>query len=158
MVGAGVGCSGGHGPDRREAPSPGSHLHRIHSGACPRAGEPSARRAGNRAVFDQVGILATDKVPVECIEMSDVKNDAVSFRNRPVIENLRPRDAKDRVGIVAGLSQAIEEVNPASSKIGFALASFSSTLLEWPFRAQQKIGMRPSSPGTRFLCRQSAEA
>src|SRR5437879_13842122 len=106
----------------------------------------------------QTECAAAEKVPVECFEMSDVKDDAVSFRKRPVTESRRARDAKDRVRVVAGLSQALEEVNPASSRIVFALESFSSTLLEWTFRALQRTGMRPSGPVTRFLCRQSAEA
>jgi len=74
-----------------------------------------------RMEWPQTECAVAEKVPVECFEMSDVKNDAVSFRNRPVIENLRPRDAKDRVRVVAGLSQALEEANPASSRIGMAL-------------------------------------
>src|SRR5579863_9991943 len=50
-----------------------------------------------------------EKIPVEGLQMSDIKNDAVTLSNGPFIERIRPDDRKQPVGAAAGIGELFDQ-------------------------------------------------
>ena len=46
------------------------------------------------------------KVPIECFDVSQIENDSVPLWNRPVVNGLIAHDAKEFIGLSAGVQQA----------------------------------------------------
>src|SRR5581483_3602984 len=50
-----------------------------------------------------------EKVPVKGFEMTEIKDDAMSFRNRALIQEVGAHDIEKFIGAEASIRQAIEE-------------------------------------------------
>jgi hypothetical protein len=51
-----------------------------------------------------------EQIPVERFEVSDIKNDAVALRDRPLVEEVVTNNAEERVALAASLEQAVREL------------------------------------------------
>src|ERR1700688_3033292 len=51
-----------------------------------------------------------EKIPVEGLQMSDIKNDAVTLSNGPFVERIRLDDSKQPVGAPAGIGELFDQI------------------------------------------------
>ena len=72
--------------------------------------------------------LAGNKIPVECLEVTEVEDDSVPLSNRPVIHRLRADDSKQIIGHRPRFSQAGHQLPPTirlgCRRIHFAIPRF----------------------------------
>src|ERR1700722_6389008 len=51
----------------------------------------------------------TQEIPIERLEVSDIKDDAVTLRNRPIVQRLGSHDTEKRIAPPAGVRQPFQQ-------------------------------------------------
>ena len=57
------------------------------------------------------------QVPIERFQVPQVKNDPMSFRNRPLVKGIRPYQIEEPIGLGASFGQASKQAMLGSSSI-----------------------------------------
>src|SRR6516164_2087702 len=65
------------------------------------------------------------QVPVKCLKMPDVEDDAVALRNRPIVDRLCPHDVEQGIASAAGIGESFEK---NGGDYGISLSSWHSVL------------------------------
>src|SRR5262249_38914357 len=58
--------------------------------------------------FDAQQPLA-QQIPIECFEMTYIKDDAMPLRNRPLIQRAGANNFKELIGFISGIGEALKE-------------------------------------------------
>src|SRR5579863_5325622 len=54
----------------------------------------------------------SQKIPIECFQMAEIKNDPVSFWNRPLVERVGPDNIENLVRSSSSIGQALKQLVP----------------------------------------------
>jgi hypothetical protein len=73
----------------------------------------------------------SQQVPIECLQVTEIKNNPMSFWNRPLVERAGPDDAENFVGSHPSFRQTLKQLMP---KPDFLLSDYH-------------VSSQPSCPG-----------